>query len=272
LPDELFGSSPRERATAMKASSRVISFPLFLLIAIPTVGQTKPALAAQTEGGCQLGSRTVAGAPYTGMQETVHTQTLADGTRIERKGQRTQFYRDSQGRERQEIYLQIGSPGAQDEFQSNITIRDPVECVVYNLHPTKHIAERRAYSSLGASQAGLVNKGTQSGAGQPRRTIPEELRPKSSTEDLGTDTIEGLVVQGTKITTTFPAGSQGNDRPIVVTRESWISQELRIFVLEKISDPRSGETIRRLTNIELTEPSADLFRVTADYQIRDEHE
>jgi hypothetical protein len=256
----------------MKANSRVISFPLFLLIAIPSVGQTKPALAAQTEGSCQLGSRTVAGAPYTGMQETVHTQTLADGTRIERKGQRSQFYRDSQGRERQEIYLQIGLPGVQDEFQSNIMIRDPVECVVYNLHPTKHIAERRAYSSLGASQAGLVNKGTQSGAEQPRRTIPEELRPKSSTEDLGTDTIEGLAVQGTRITTTFPAGSQGNDRPIVVTHESWMSQELRISVLEKISDPRSGETIRRLTNIGLTEPSADVFRVPADYQIRDEHE
>lgn len=253
----------------MKASSRVISFPLFLLIGVPTVGQTKPALAAQTEGSCPLASRTTAGVPYSAVQETVRTQTLADGTHIEQKSHRTQFYRDSQGRLREEFYMELGPVDAQDNFPARVIIMDPVECVTYNLSPAKHIASRRAHSPVSASQAPLVNK-ARSAAEQPRRTVPEELQPKSSTEELGTDTIEGLAVQGTKITFTFPVGSQGNDRPIVVTREIWTSQALKMPVVEKTSDPRSGETITRLTNIEFSEPSADLFRVPADYQIRDE--
>ena len=166
--------------------------------------------------------------------------------------------------------MELGPVETQGKSLVNIIIVDPVECVTYKLSPTKHIASRRVHSLVSASQAGLVNKGTQSGAEQPRRTIPEELRPKSSSEDLGTDTIEGLAVHGTKTTTTFPAGSQGNDRPIIITNEIWTSQELKLPVFEKIADPRSGETITRLTNIEFSEPSADLFRVPADYQIRDE--
>lgn len=197
----------------MKASSGVISFSaLFLLIAIPSVGQTKPALAAQTEGSCPLASRTAAGVPYSAVQETVRTQTLADGTHIEQKSQRTQFYRDSQGRLREEFYMELGPVGAQDKSLVNIIIVDPVECVTYKLSPTKHIASRRVHSPVSASQTALVNK-AQSAAEQPRRTVPEELRPRSSTEELGTETMEGLAVKGTKTTTTFPAGSQGNDRP-----------------------------------------------------------
>ena len=253
----------------MKASSRVISFPLFLLIAIPSVGQTKSALGAQTEGSCPLASRTVAGVPYSAVQETMHIQTLADGTHIERKSQKTQFYRDSQGRLREEIYMERGPVGTQDWFLVSVMIIDPVECVTYNLIPTKHIANRQVHSPVSASQTALVNK-AQSAAEQPRRTVPEALQLKSSTEELGTETMEGLAVKGKRISATFPVGSQGNDRPITMTSEIWTSQELKIPVLEKITDPRNGETIKRLTNIELSEPSADLFRVPADYQIRDE--
>ncbi len=264
---------PPERGVAMKTASRVAIFSALLLVrAIPTVGQTKPGPAAQTEGGCPLANRTIAGAPYTGLEETVRTQILADGTHIERKGQRTQFYRDSQGRLREEFHMELGPIGAQEEFLANIMIVDPVECVTYNLSPAKHIASRRVDSPVGASQMALVRKETQSAAEQHQRTVPEELRPKSSIEQLGTETMEGFAVEGKRITTTFPVGSQGNDRPIVSTSEIWTSQELKIPILEKRTDPRSGETVKRLTNIQLAEPSADLFRVPADYQIRDEHE
>ncbi len=168
--------------------------------------------------------------------------------------------------------MELGPIGAQEEFLANIMIVDPVECVTYNLSPAKHIASRRVDSPVGASQMALVRKETQSAAEQHQRTVPEELRPKSSIEQLGTETMEGFAVEGKRITTTFPVGSQGNDRPIVSTSEIWTSRELKIPILEKRTDPRSGETVKRLTNIQLAEPSADLFRVPADYQIRDEHE
>ena len=71
----------------------------------------------------------------------------------------------------------------------------------------------------------------------------------------------------TRTTTTFPIGAMGNDRPIVVVNESWFSPELKVQVLQKNSDPRSGESTTRLTNISRAEPDASLFQVPADYEI-----
>jgi hypothetical protein len=258
----------------MKVGSRFATLPgLFLLITIPTLGQTTPALAARSEGGCPLTGRNVAGAPYSAVQETIRSQTLADGTHIERQQQRMQVFRDSEGRTREEFYQVLGPAGAQEEFLSNIMIMDPVDCVVYNLEVANHVARVRKLSQSAETQAARSVEQTKIVTGQVQHhTIPEELRPKTSTEQIGTDSIEGLAVEGKRVSTTFPVGSQGNDRPIVTTREVWTSPELKVTVLEKTSDPRSGDTTRRLTNISRAEPSADLFRVPADYKIEDEHQ
>jgi hypothetical protein len=49
-----------------------------------------------------------------------------------------------------------------------------------------------------------------------------------------------------------------------------MSAELSLAVLSKHVDPRSGENITRLTNIDRAEPPADLFTPPADYKIVDE--
>jgi hypothetical protein len=84
--------------------------------------------------------------------------------------------------------------------------------------------------------------------------------------------IEGVYAEGTRTTTTIPAGREGNDRPISIVQESWVSHELEISILNKYVDPRNGETITRLTNLDLSEPSVDLFQVPPDYKIVDETE
>jgi len=254
----------------MNVCSKAATFPsLFVLLAIPTFGQTTSASVARTEGGCPLTNRTLASAPYSALQEVTRLQTLADGTHIERKLQSAQIYRDSQGRHREEFKQVQGPAGVQEEVLFSIRIVDPVECVEYNLEVSKHIARRRTFSPNGntARTAEQSNVATE----PARRPIPEELRPKTSTEPLGTDTIEGLPVEGKRTSTTFPVGSEGNDRPFVVTRETWTSIEPKLLILSKISDPRSGETTQRLTNIQHGEPSPTLFHVPADYQIQDEH-
>jgi hypothetical protein len=83
----------------MKRNSTAAILPaLFFLTAFPVAGQTTSMPALRAQGGCPLAKRTVIGAPYSGENETVHTQTLADGTHIERKNRTTRVYRDSQGR------------------------------------------------------------------------------------------------------------------------------------------------------------------------------
>jgi hypothetical protein len=86
-------------------------------------------------------------------------------------------------------------------------------------------------------------------------------------EQLGTQTIEGVAAEGTRVTFTIPAGKIGNDRPIVTVNERWYSPELQTVVLTKNSDPRMGETTYRLTNIDRSEPDPSLFQVPADYTV-----
>jgi hypothetical protein len=79
--------------------------------------------------------------------------------------------------------------------------------------------------------------------------------------------IDGLWAHGTRTTTTIPVNAQGNDRPLVMISENWFSEELKLQVLSKRSDPRRGETTDRLTNIDRSEPDPALFRPPADYTI-----
>jgi hypothetical protein len=88
-------------------------------------------------------------------------------------------------------------------------------------------------------------------------------------EQLGAQTIEGVVAEGTRTTFTIAAGKIGNERPIVTVNERWYSQELQAVVLSKNSDPRMGETTYRLTNIDRSEPDPSLFQVPADYKVEE---
>jgi hypothetical protein len=88
-------------------------------------------------------------------------------------------------------------------------------------------------------------------------------------EQLGTQTIEGVAAEGTRVTFTIAAGKIGNERPIVTVNEQWYSQELQTIVLSKNSDPRMGETTYRLTNIDRSEPDPSLFQVPADYTVEE---
>ena len=86
-------------------------------------------------------------------------------------------------------------------------------------------------------------------------------------ESLGTRQIEGVTAEGTRSTTTIPAGQIGNLNPIQLVTERWFSKDLQMAVLITRRDPRSGETVYRLTNIVRAEPPPDLFTVPSDYRV-----
>ncbi len=88
-----------------------------------------------------------------------------------------------------------------------------------------------------------------------------------TTEDLGSQNMEGVQVNGVRTTRTIPAGQIGNDRPISIVTEVWTSPELKTVVYSKRSDPRMGEQTFQLKNIVRGEPDASLFTVPADFRI-----
>lgn len=87
-------------------------------------------------------------------------------------------------------------------------------------------------------------------------------------EQLGKQILEGVEAEGTRTTVTIPAGEIGNERAIEIVSERWYSQELQLVVMTRHSDPRSGETTYKLTNINRSEPAKSLFEVPSDYTIK----
>ena len=81
--------------------------------------------------------------------------------------------------------------------------------------------------------------------------------------------MENLDVVGQRLTARIDVGRIGNDRPIDIVDERWESPALKVLVLSKHHDPRSGDVEYRLVNITRAEPSHDLFVVPPDYTIVD---
>ncbi len=199
------------------------------------------------------------GLPYSAVRESETVQTLSDGTHITRKSH-TRLYRDSQGRTRTEMFMAEG-PNASNDEPTQIVINDPVEGANYFLNPRNHTGTRNVVRKIVPPQQ------------QPKPPVtvqpppPQELRTQSKTDDLGTQMIDGVWAHGTRTTTTIPVNAQGNDRPLVMVFENWFSEELKVQLLSKRSDPRGGETTERVTNIDRSEPDPSLFRPPADYTI-----
>jgi len=192
------------------------------------------------------GGKAVTGAPYSADEISEHVQTLKDGTHVEHPPVTVKMYRDSAGRTR-------------TERPTLVTIEDPVAQVRYTfaLNTADKVAHKESLQTPHAAPAP---------APQHASTEPS-ARPETTTEKLGRQTMEGVTVEGERRTTTWPAGSRGNDQPITMVDEVWKSPELKVAVLFKRNDPLTGEAARRLTNIVRTDPDPSLFHPPADYTI-----
>ena len=206
--------------------------------------------------------RVVTGAPFSGDLVTESTDTLADGNRIHQVST-AHLVRDSEGRTRREESLAgLGALAAGGGAQQVIFIHDPVAGASYALDPGRKTANKSAWAGRGAAARPF------GAAIEARREMRAAgLNQSVKTEALGTMTIDGLPVQGTRTTITIPAGAIGNEAPIQGVTERWYSADLQMAVLTKRSDPRSGETVTRLTNVNRSEPSPTLFQVPPDYKV-----
>jgi hypothetical protein len=84
-------------------------------------------------------------------------------------------------------------------------------------------------------------------------------------EDLGNRTMVGLPVHGVRITQTLTAEESGTGQEVTVTNEYWYSEALRMNLMTKHNDPRSGSVVMTVTQVDRSEPGAAFFGVPADY-------
>src|SRR5207247_9132317 len=196
------------------------------------------------------------------------------------------IYGDSLGRQRREQTLPaIGPFTPQGDPPQIISISDPVAGVNYSLNPKERIAVKLPSQP---SLPNLPNQGVtkefnvmvsgpgpaiQSAPALPTMIFCRGAAPNSNeppkVDQLGWKLIEGVQAEGTRSTITIPAGEIGNDRPIEIIDEQWRSPDLQVIVLSKHSDPRMGETVYSLTNVNRAEPSPALFQFPRDYTLQD---
>ncbi|MEP6714677.1 MAG: hypothetical protein ABJC09_03830 [Terriglobia bacterium] len=198
------------------------------------------------------GPAIVTGAPYSGIEIVQTQETLADGNHIIRKRQTT-VYRDSQGRLRSEETITPPASSGKTSYTA-ITIIDPVAGTRYMLDS----------STMTYYQTPLPRMRPMAPAA-PVRTPMARDGATVVTASLGTASVNGVAATGTQITETIAAGAIGNAQPIQIVRITWISNDLKIPVQIKSSDPRFGTTDMELTNLTTSEPNASLFVVPAGY-------
>lgn len=103
---------------------------------------------------------------------------------------------------------------------------------------------------------------------QPQfRTIKQE---DVTTNDLGKHTQDMRELVGKRITATIPAGKIGNDQPLQVVSEEWISQQDKLIVKQEEQNPLSGERTFALTNIRSEEPDPALFEIPKGYTVKEQ--
>ena len=240
----------------------------------------------------------VQGEPYSATITNESVQTLADGNRIVESTSGT-IARDSQGRTRQDVSLpSIGNLSA-TSAPHLVVIHDPVAQTSYTLDLTDKTAQKMPAPPLGPvpPQAGQApapggqapppggnvfyarsgNIVTASGPLPPPmpplplmdgpKVLMRDALGQATTEDLGSQTMEGVFVTGVRTTRTIPAGQIGNEKPISIVSEVWTSPDLKTVVYSKRSDPRMGEQTFRLTGIARSEPDGSLFTVPPDFKI-----
>jgi hypothetical protein len=265
-----------------------------------SAGRVEQATAARVA----VETRVTRGAPYSADAITEFVQVLADGNRIVRRTT-TRLVRDSEGRTRRETIGQNGAvesvvitdPVAGSSFTLNPAARTArraggsfavagaggrgggTRAMVVSpgaaaagrgrevaVEPTELERRKEIESRTRALQEQLVaiNESTRVAVAAGGRAAAPTAR-----EQLGQQTLEGVAATGTRETTTIAAGSIGNENPITIVSEQWYSNDLQMLILTKHSDPRSGETTYRVTNISRNEPDASLFQVPSDYTIQE---
>ena len=243
------------------------------------IADMKAKLFAENVDRAMTGNGVVKGSPFSATIVSTTTQTLGDGNHISNKSE-MKIARDSEGRLRREQNLASVGPWSTKQTGLAVVIVDPVANMQYMITPGNTVAVKTPFKSAngdGGAKAKLeldaiMKAGAKTVALEKEKQAKSmavadkskkvlQLEPESpeTVTSLGTQMIEGVLAEGKRSSRTISAGAIGNEKAIEITSESWYSQALQMVVLSKRSDPRTGDSEFRLTNISRAEPARSLF-------------
>jgi TonB family protein len=195
----------------------------------------------------------VPNAPFSGKVLLESKQTLPDGSTVTKKTVNV-VARDSQGRCHNEGRKLIAFSENKEPEILFISILDPAQRTRWAIYPSQHSV--KVFHT-----------------GPPSTTLPHAPPPPGvtvSTTNLGTRTLEGFQVQGTRETRTFAEGLFGNEKAFEVIDEYWFSPELQVNIVARHEDPRTGVQTIGLTEISRAEPDPKLFEIPEGFRREDQ--
>lgn len=230
----------------------------FALLAATLPGRSQMAVQHAPDGGIRetissISIPPMANAPFRATVTLEFTRHLADGSTTTIQNHRL-VVRDSQGNIYQERRMLV-PPGQEPQIRS-IEISSPVTHTIYSCDP-------------GLTRCELWNYNMEFRDPMLPTKAATDARPNLNRVDLGSSTMEGLEVVGTRETTTIPPGAVGNTAPLEKTKELWYSPRLGLNLRVVRLDPLQGDQTLGVSNIDLAEPDRQLFVLPPNCKIVD---
>jgi hypothetical protein len=192
--------------------------------------------------------------PFSGVDHIELTRTLEDGNTVTTHTA-ANMARDSQGR----MYRE-------NHHFAPLDKKSPL----YQIHIYDPVNRSQTYCSTTSFQCVIQDYVPQTFYETTPAGIIDDGNRSLARDSLGSKTIEGIYVNGTRETLTINPGVVGNDRPLVSTREFWYSDELENNLAVTRIDPREGKQVIWISDISRSEPDPSLFRIPIGYSVRDQ--
>jgi hypothetical protein len=235
-----------------------LTIAVLLALAPVCLAQSAPAaLPLQTTSGTGF-----TGAPYSGKQTTIKTQTLTDGSTTTETSVEL-LWRDAGGRTRREI---IHHTDSGEEYRS-VIITDPVGGV-YLKWTVGLPSARKSMHIWPVTPAQRVTAPPPAHQ-PPANPGPTAAPPGYEREILTPQEINGVYAEGSRWVRSIRLTEESNKRAIEVSNELWISPDLRIIVRHLHDDPRSGKEDTEVTDVVRGDPDPSLFQPPQGYEVVD---
>ena len=224
-------------------------FPGLVLLVLTTAVRH---LSAQA--GVEVFVTPIPNAPFSGVVNVERSFVQPDGSVVNYKTIRN-ISRDSRGRVHNESRTFVPASSAETPRVVRIHLYDPQTRISTLLNPKERTFSARTLNHPPATVPPSVRYGSPTDNGLPQNEFTKE-------EDLGVHQVEGLPLHGVRESQTIPA----ENKEIVISDEYWYSEDLRINMMIKHSDPRTGTITMRVTRVTRAEPDPALFEIPEGYK------
>lgn len=200
----------------------------------------------------------IPGVPFDGVVKVERSLVQPDGSIVNFKTIRA-IARDSRGRIHNEARVLLPVSSAETPQITSIHLYDPRTRISTMLNPQARTFWTNIVNRPPATvPPALIN------ASPTGNTLPQNEFTKE--EDLGVHEMEGLSVHGVREIQTIADENGGTGKEVLITDEYWYSDDLRINLMIKHSDPRTGTVTMTVVQVTRTEPDPALFEIPDGYR------